>query len=463
MDQWNRLSDWILSSKATIGDVQYRQLPGAAGGLVTIADISPEEIIAAIPGSILVNVLTIGTLYPQGLFPVRDYHLGKSATLNSTQALSLHVALNRHNGDNEFSIYFATIPRHFDDHPLTWLCGSKDDLGQVLLEALPESIKKVLGDVEKRFRKDWLAVRTAIARMSQFSKWLSGDCFNDFLWAWLIVNTRCIHYSLVSNDPQHSTQDLDLTLCPVIDLANHTATESQSCQVIRELDGSLQLIAPPNGLKKGDEVLLQYGAHSNTTLFTEYGFVIPRSLDGDGEDGGGEILIDTAMSLLFQERQQFPWIKSVLENRGYWNDWALYTHPPPAHPSFRVLPALRLLNLPLPSLLPSPNDSFVSNGDFGTDEVVNHLAKWEATILGLESAVSEENNQAVRDSLVRLCQHVLTKSEEGLSRMQTLNAQLSERSPWTSYAACCIETLWQEEGDVSGAVLQSLHNGLELE
>lgn len=52
-----------------------------------------------------------------------------------------------------------------------------------------------------------------------------------------------------------------------------------------------QLVAPERGLRKGEQVLFQYGAHSNGTLFAEYGFVeLPtkRTKQDAREEDGAE-------------------------------------------------------------------------------------------------------------------------------------------------------------------------------
>jgi hypothetical protein len=49
-------------------------------------------------------------------------------------------------------------------------------------------------------------------------------------------------------------------------------------------------VAPPRGIKEGEEVFFEYGGHSNATLFAEYGFIeLPAAADADGtgEDGDG--------------------------------------------------------------------------------------------------------------------------------------------------------------------------------
>lgn len=139
-----------------------------------------------------------------------------------------------------------------------------------------------------------------------------------------LVNTRCIHYSLNSADRTRSTKDIDLTLCPIVDFANHTIEEELSSQVIRNDDSSLDLTSPDTVLKQGQEIFLRYNSHSNAVLLAEYGFAIPRlrkpSKVSEGDDDaidGGEINVDDVIETLFEQKGG-QWRKEMLESRGYW-------------------------------------------------------------------------------------------------------------------------------------------------
>ena len=102
------------------------------------------------------------------------------------------------------------------------------------------------------------------------------------------MNTRCLYAKLFSSNYPLS----NLTLCPLLDFANHTASssvpqltvegftkinhgssgDSESEDDEPELDEFV--VKLPNQLvAKGEEIFLRYGGHSNRMLFTEYGFV----------------------------------------------------------------------------------------------------------------------------------------------------------------------------------------------
>lgn len=144
----------------------------------------------------------------------------------------------------------------------------------------------------------------------------------DHLTLPFVVNTRCIHYSLDPEERLRSRKDVDLTLCPVIDFANHTIDESQSAQVHRNDDGSLELTSPDIVMEEGAEVVFRYSGHSNAALFSEYGFAISRSHSQDRSEGEivdeGDINVDDLMEQLFLCKEDGSWRREMLEAHGYW-------------------------------------------------------------------------------------------------------------------------------------------------
>lgn len=145
---------------------------------------------------------------------------------------------------------------------------------------------------------------------------------------YISVNTRCIYYQVHAS---RSSPD-NLTMCPILDFANHTNTSRHMYPVpidFRALStlpksskkkGQLAFISHREVIKEGEEVFLCYGAHANRTFFVEYGFVndLPESM-GNSDEYNGEVDLQDIVEKLFIEKcSHSAWLRGVLEDNGYW-------------------------------------------------------------------------------------------------------------------------------------------------
>ncbi|KAG6890711.1 hypothetical protein C0995_005084 [Termitomyces sp. Mi166 len=253
-------------------------------------------------------------------------------------------------------------------------------------------------------------------------------------------------------------------MCPIIDFANHTnhsnhmspqepiAARAKAPPSSKSVGLNFVLRSPSNpATKQDDELFLKYGAHSNQKLFVEYGFVSEISAElllcGDAI---GEIAIQSELVDLFESRGELgAWMKDVLQNEGYWGDWTLHCQPLPAHPSFRLITALRLYHLfPVKDTTIPPNSA-------------SALEIWMATIMGTSEKISKENEKAWRNSLLQICKK---RTNDAKSALLSLEAKTysSGSAQWTPWAKQNIMTLWEEELLVSSYVTDSILNGEEF-
>jgi hypothetical protein len=123
------------------------------------------------------------------------------------------------------------------------------------------------------------------------------------------VNTRCLFYSLTA---QHASED-NITLCPLLDYANHSFTAPNvNTARLRERGYPIPtFLSPPDlTLEQGEQIFLYYGSHPRCTLFTEYGFV----------DVGApiEVSVDDLIEWLFENAEDGSEKRKLLEGHGYW-------------------------------------------------------------------------------------------------------------------------------------------------
>lgn len=86
----------------------------------------------------------------------------------------------------------------------------------------------------------------------------------------------------------------------------------------RKFGDDFVLLSPTSSTPSNEEMFLQYGVHSNATLFAEYGFV--NWLDSEHDNASGcELELGKVIETLFSEREPVgSWMREVLIEEGYW-------------------------------------------------------------------------------------------------------------------------------------------------
>ncbi|TKY86198.1 hypothetical protein EX895_005023 [Sporisorium graminicola] len=473
------LSLSLANSKLSKEDllVQVSDQVPAGRGLVFTRRIESEQAVLTLPFDTLINIKSYKSfLHPDTLPSAVDIagsdHKSKSKRrLSSAQLLSLllaraqlELALGRTRTSAEttskheaLQLFIRTLPERFDTVPLTWFLLArrlahdeeleaaatwKQRFFQSLLQALPPHSQHLERKVRQRFERDWLCLCTLrdsncdllaepvlLASNPDLARALVRAIDVDtFLWAWLCVNTRCVFLPLCLAD--HAD---NFTLAPMLDMANHTSDPSFECKVRYAADGGLEMYAPSGSDAEtcvavpGDECFITYGPHSNENLLSEYGFVLPAQLEFGRDQAADDeltwrgsryvdVLMDEQVESLFKAQGADGEAKiELLQNRGYWGEFTAHPYPEPAHPSHRLIPALRLAALDLGSSSPSKTASKIAKVKaqpgvkagkkvpFRAQDGISDLEKWEETLAGYRDTVSPENEQQARDILIDLC------------------------------------------------------------
>lgn len=337
---WRRRHDARQKSPSLIA-CQVRGWFHVAGrGLVLTEDVKPGDVLLEVPNTILLHPGALAKRGPLPCAPRKAYETGKRprALLSSHQIIACSLAQWRAAGRPAcpMSPFLDSLPKDFPTAPLTWLMEGGTDQKQ-LLNSLSLTARARADKVRAQFERDWnrlmdaqkttpdtlqniwacIASQTPLARISR----------SDFLWGWLCTNSRCVYMDL-----KYSNHEDNFTLAPLLDMANHTAVPWLECKVRYDPRGGLELLAPSQprpsdagrtGWCKGDEVCITYGAHANTTLLAEYGFVLPRAIHSDNKAWTGnrycDVLLDEQVNELFRQQGELgDWKRELLENEGYW-------------------------------------------------------------------------------------------------------------------------------------------------
>ncbi|RPD66070.1 SET domain-containing protein [Lentinus tigrinus ALCF2SS1-7] len=468
--RWERLLRWLSEEHGMdVGErafhVKARDVPGAGRGLFASRDCPPSTTLFKVPSTALMNKTTIAKLYPQ----LRERRL------SGVQLVSMHIFLHKPPKEEEsrdpvFGSYISTLPRDFSSHPLTWLVKRDikegDAWERAALSVLPPSTVQKLSVLQERFLADWQAVgyvledSTIIATSSRtdISPAISpsNGLTMDYLWAWLNVNTRCIFYRI---QPTLSHPD-NFTLCPVLDFANHSSGHTHIFPVVdSDVWGGVAKKPPKyfiffspsqETIQQGQQLYLQYGMHPNTFLFSEYGFVndVPQGAIKSGAYAG-EVDVQEPVEELFAQHVLGPRLKAVLTDESYWGDWTIHAAPTPAHPSYRLMAALRLLHA---------FDDVTEIGQAAFDSTVD---QWREVIYGQTDKISLQNEKRWRASLYRICSRVAERARTRLTRVSTAECT-DEDGSWRRWMHSNISILWKEELEVAEAVVASLKADAEF-
>lgn len=434
MTQSGILSDLLLWLEGKGFDrasclVEVQESPEAGGGrkLVAKRDIYAQQPLVAIPRAALFNRTTIAPLYPVELVE----------SLTGNQLLCLHLCLYRRasleraadlqgvvgeaspakQSQETFAPFIASLPREFGTVPL-WseVCGERD-IWQHIRDAnlLPEGLKTKAADVKRRFDRDWHATTGAWARYQPPRLHKLQDMPSlteqDFVWAWLNVNSRCIWYDL-----KLKRREDNFTMAPIIDMANHAPGRKESVMdekrsltlyssdTARTVDSYDQLL-PKTQLttKQGEEVVFSYGAHGDDTLLTEYGFCIgaPANTDHTVEvsERVRKLLFEVCGDTEGQRKQQ------ILSDADYWGDYHITLDPDGrASVSYRLTVALSLLHL---------RGGGASSHDKNSEDD-GWLRPFFSLVEGRCDRISQDNERKVQQTVERICADIVSDGEDAV-------------------------------------------------
>ena len=147
-----------------------------------------------------------------------------------------------------------------------------------------------------KLSKDWTSVSAAFPSLP----------YHDYLYSWLIVNTRTFHYT--SRKTKRSTSRDDcMALNPFADYFNHI--DVGGCSVSFSPRG--YTISTSKPVKEGEEICISYGCHSNDFLLAEYGFILQ-------ENKWDEVSLDHCIVPRLSNEQ-----RGLLEDAGFFGQYVL--------------------------------------------------------------------------------------------------------------------------------------------
>lgn len=180
---------------------------------------------------------------------------------------------------------------------------------------LPDAAAKLLAIQKQKLRTDWEFVSAALPTIA----------YADFMYYWFVVSTRTFYYTHPDMKKPRDANEC-LALIPFADYFNHAEV---GCKVSFSPTG--YTFSADRKIRKGDEIYISYGNHSNDFLLAEYGFV----LDDNRWD---EVPLDNVLLTLFSDEQ-----KAILQEENFWGNYVLDENSV----CYRTQAAVRLLCMPL--------------------------------------------------------------------------------------------------------------------
>jgi hypothetical protein len=154
--------------------------------------------------------------------------------------------------------------------------------------------------------------------------------YEDYLHAWCLVNTRTFYYTSPLTSKKHpppKNVDDCMALLPFGDYFNHSSHPTASAS-FSKTGYTFSTISP---IKKGEEIYISYGSHSNDFLLAEYGFVMDENEDDS-------ISLDPQIIPLLSQSQ-----KANLEEERFLGNYVLDTTSKEV--CYRTQVALRIICL----------------------------------------------------------------------------------------------------------------------
>ncbi|RDL36070.1 SET protein [Venustampulla echinocandica] len=276
MEAHRKFSEWAVSQGVEINGIAAHRFPGRGLGIIAQRNFEAGETIVVVPISALRTAQTVPKRISRAIGKITVHGLlAAELTLDTTL---------------DHALWSDVLPTREDiaeTMPLMW--------DSSLQSLLPEASKVTVSKLKSKLSLDWAAVSKAFPDIS----------YDDYLYHWLIINTRTFYFLIpkAKKRPPH----LDcLAQSPFADYFNHAA---HGCKVA--FDDTGYEISTDRPYEKGSEIYISYGNHSNDLLLAEYGFILE-------ENHWDEITLDSYIVPMLSEKQ-----KLHLEEAGFLGKYIL--------------------------------------------------------------------------------------------------------------------------------------------
>ncbi|PFX16912.1 SET domain-containing protein 4-like [Stylophora pistillata] len=262
------LLKWAKRNGISFGKLRPAYFRQTGRGLMTCRKLSEGELVISVPEKMLITTKTAErSQILETFIKIQPKH-----SLTTIQILCVFILYEKFQRESSFWYpYITTLPTSFNT-PAYFKPEELSTLPSSLQQQCVTQIQTVRDSYEEL--KGYLEYDTTMLDKT----FLDFLTFDEFRWAWFVVNTRSV-YKANSMDlsPSSKSQMQDnYALAPVLDLLNHN--DMAEVQAGFNQESKHYEISTLTPYKKGAQVFINYGPHDNRKLLLEYGFILPQNL-----------------------------------------------------------------------------------------------------------------------------------------------------------------------------------------
>ncbi|KAL0073897.1 hypothetical protein F4703DRAFT_1894784 [Phycomyces blakesleeanus] len=388
---------------------QLSMIKNTGRGMMAMSPIEAGEVIVSVPRRFLITNKSLMAIY--GPHP-----------LSTHQLLALHLVLLCRDRESWWEPYTSLLPSHFSTMPVKYPTE--------LQNHLPHSLTEQVAQQKHKIEEDFVAAAKFFNSKRDSLQSQEPILYEEYEWAWLCVNTRCIHLKTADATAKGG----NMALAPMLDFLNHAwDAKIQSDFNIKNQCFEIKTLVP---YAKGEQVFISYGPHDNLAILKEYGFVVPDNVFN-------YIQLDDEVWSLFDDMETPEGAiikKQILEGAGYSGDYSIKK----GDVSFRLLCALRLLALE----------------GAGRPGFNRRVMQWNDVVMGQTERISADNERRVMIMLQSICGQV---HEEAAREVEELEEIMNNNSPGMHpFAVRFLHSTWNETKAIASEMLIEIEEKLPL-
>ncbi|EIE75945.1 hypothetical protein G6F46_003387 [Rhizopus delemar] len=373
--------------------------------MMATEDIEAGEVIVSVPRNFLITNESLTKLYG-------------THSLSPHQLLALHLVLLTRDKQSWWKPYTDLLPMHFNTMPVNY--------PSELLSHLPNSLKQETMQQKDNIHTDYVTC-LKFCKSKQLPQDITAE---EFKWAWLCVNTRCIHMTV----PDYLAKGENIALAPMLDFLNHTTeAKIESGFNIRTQRFEIKTLT---AYKKGEQVYINYGPHDNLAMLKEYGFVLNENIYNF-------VLLDDEIWSLYSEVESKKGLKikkEILEGSGYAGDYSIKKN----EISFRLMAALRLLAL-----------DGTTNSGFD-----RRVMDWHDVVMGQIEYINSDNERKAYLMLESVCKQLAVKAKNELHVLSQKISEIYPKAEIHPFALYFSIQIWKESSEIIDQTLEYLSEKL---